>query len=265
MCFLIGFGIELNVPQIAFRIGNFAIYYYAICIVLGIVISLILGYFDKEKFNIKFDDIIEIFTFSLITGIIGARAYYCLFNLSFYLNNPSKIFAIRDGGLAIYGGIIFGIITAFILSRMKKINFADLMDYIAPYLVLTQGIGRLGNFFNKEAYGVETKNIFRMGIMKNGNIIEVHPCFLYEFIACIIIFFVLKILKKKRKFEFQIFSTYMIMYGIVRFFIESIRIDSLYFRNIKISQAVSIVFVIVGTFIHIYQYQKKSNFVNRNM
>ena len=198
-------------------------------------------------------------------GIIGARLYYCMFNFKFYLANPTKIFAIRDGGLAIYGGIVFGIIIAFIISKIKKINFADLMDYVAPYLALTQGIGRIGNFFNVEAYGVETQNVFRMGIFKNGNFIEVHPCFLYEFVACIVIFIVLKFLQKRRKFEFQIFSTYMILYGLTRFFIEVLRVDSLYLGSIKISQVVSLVFVVIGIIIHISKTHKKSNFVNRNM
>lgn len=252
-------------PQIAFKIGNIEIYSYAICIVCGIVLSLILGGLSKEKFNIKFDDLLEIFIYSLVGGIIGSRIYYCLFNIKFYFANPSKILAFRDGGLAIYGGIIFGIATSFVLSKIKKINFADLMDYIVPYLALTQGIGRLGNFFNLEAYGTQTQNLFRMGILKNGNIIEVHPCFLYESVACIIIFVILRFLQKRRKFKFEIFSTYMICYGTVRFFIEGLRFDSLYFGSIRVSQVVSLLFVMIGVIIHIYENHKKSNFVNRNI
>ena len=238
-------------PQIAFKILNIDIYFYSICIVSGIVVSLFLGAISKEKFNIKFDDLLEIFIYSLIGGIIGARLYYCIFNIKFYLLNPSKIFAFRDGGLAIYGGIIFGILVAFVLSKIKKINFRNLLDYIAPYLALTQGIGRIGNFFNLEAYGKETSNLFRMGIFKNGNFIEVHPCFLYEGLACFTIFILLKILQKKRNFELQIFSLYMILYGFARFFIEVLRVDSLYLGNIKISQLVSLVFISIGVLIHI--------------
>lgn len=255
----------MNVPQIAFKIGNIGIYSYSVCIVLGIILGVILAGISKEKFEIKFDDLLEIFIYSLMGGILGARLYYCLFHIKFYLSNPSKIFAFRDGGLAIYGGIIFGILIAFLSSKIKKIDFRDLMDYIAPYLALAQGIGRVGNFFNVEAYGYETASFLRMGIFKNGNFIEVHPCFLYEGIACIIIFAILKVLQRKRKFKFEIFSKYMIFYGIVRFFIERLRIDSLYLGGIKISQAVSIIFVIIGVIVHINESQKKSNFVNRNM
>ena len=226
---------------------------------------MILARISKEKFEIKFEDLLEIFIYSLLSGIIGARFYYCLFNIKYYLSNPSKIFAIRDGGLAIYGGIIVGTLIAFLSSKIKKINFFDLMDYIAPYLVLAQGIGRLGNFFNIEAYGIETSNVFRMGIIKNGDFIEVHPCFLYEFISCIVIFVLLRIIQKKRKYKFEVFSCYMFFYGVVRFFIEGIRADSLYIGNLKISQFVSLVFVIIGVIIHINKCRKMSNFVYRNM
>lgn len=244
-------------PQIAFKIGNAEIFFYSVCIVFGIVLSLILGAISKEKFDIKFEDLIEILIYSLFGGVIGARLYYCLFNFKVFLENPSKIFALRDGGLAIYGGIIFGILVALISSRIKKVNFKNLLDYIAPYLALTQGIGRLGNFFNVEAYGTQTSNFLRMGIFKNGNFIEVHPCFLYEGISCIIIFVILRFLQKRRKFEFQIFASYMIFYGVIRFFVEALRIDSLYFFDIKISQAVSFVFVAIGM-IYILTEGKKS-------
>lgn len=219
----------------------------------------------KEKYGIKFEDLLEILIYSLIGGILGARIYYCLFNLKFYLLNPSKIFAFRDGGLAIYGGIIFGFIISFIICKIKKINFKNFADYIAPYLALAQGIGRLGNFFNVEAFGAKTSNFLRMGIIKGGELIEVHPCFLYEGVLCIIIFVILKILQKRRKFEFQIFASYMFLYGLVRFFIEGLRVDSLYFFGIRISQLVSLAFVVISVLIHINKSHKKSNFVNRNI
>lgn len=255
---------EFNVPQIAFKIGNFEIYFYSLCIVIGIVLSLILAITSKEKYGIKFEDLLEILAYSLVGGVIGARLYYCLFNIKFYIENPNKIFAFRDGGLAIYGGIIFGVFISFIVSKIKKVEFNNLLDYIAPYLVLAQAIGRFGNFFNVEAYGYQTTSFFRMGIFKNGSFIEVHPCFLYEFMACFVIFIILKILQNRRKFQLEIFADYMIFYGIIRFFIEALRADSLYFENIKISQAVSLIFVIIGIIIHINKSREKSNIVNRN-
>lgn len=252
-------------PQIAFKIGNTAIYYYSICIVMGIVISLILAEFSKEKFETKFEDLVEVLIYSLIIGVIGARFYYCLFNLKYYISNPAKIFAIRDGGLAIYGGIIFGVIGAIIVCKIKKINYKNLLDFSIPYLALTQSIGRFGNFFNVEAYGTKTNNILRMGIFENGNFIEVHPCFLYEAFACFIIFVILKILQKKRKFELEIFVDYLICYGLIRFVIEGLRADSLYLGPVRASQAVSLILVVIGVIVHIIKSQKKSNFVNRNL
>lgn len=226
---------------------------------------MILARISKEKFEIKFEDALEILLYSLVGGLIGARLYYCLFNLKYFLNNPTKLLAVKSGGLAIYGGIILGILTAVIISKIKKINYKNLLDYVAPYIALSQGIGRFGNFFNVEAYGSQTTNIFRMGIFKEGAFIEVHPCFLYEGVACFLIFLVLKFLQKRRKYELEIFSDYMIFYGVIRFFIESIRVDSLYLGIFKISQLVSLLFVIVGIVIHINNIQKKSNFVNRNI
>ena len=241
------------------------IYYYSLCIVIGIILNLILARISKEKFEVKFEDLLEVLIYSLVGGLIGARFYYCLFNFKYFASNPSKIFAIRDGGLAIYGGIIFGVLIAFIACRIKKINFKNLLDYSAPYLALTQSIGRLGNFFNVEAYGSQTSSLLRMGIFEEGNFIEVHPCFLYEGFACLIIFIILKVLQKRRKFELEIFADYMIVYGIVRFFVEILRVDSLYLGSFKVSGLVSIIFIILGVIIHISNSQKKSNFVNRNI
>lgn len=223
---------------------------------IGIIFSIVLARISKEKFDLKFDDVLEIFIYSLIGGIIGARIYYCLFNIKYYFSNPVKIFAIRDGGLAIYGGIILGILVAFISCKIKKVKFENLLDFTVPYLALSQAIGRLGNFFNIEAYGSETTSFLRMGILKGDNFIEVHPCFLYEGIACILIFIILKVLQKRRKYELEIFADYIIFYGIIRFFIEAIRVDSLCIGFFKISQLVSVLFVTIGIIIHISKYKK---------
>lgn len=119
---------------------------------------------SKEKFGLEFDFVLEFIIGALIFGVIGARLYYVLFNISNYIYNPPKIFAIRDGGLAIYGGIIGSSLYALILCKIRKKNFLDLADLLVPYLALGQAIGRWGNFFNKEAYGSITNSIFRMGL-----------------------------------------------------------------------------------------------------
>lgn len=258
-----GFNLELNVPQIAFSFGNIEIYYYAICIVSGIIISLFLCSKAKENFEINFEDVLEIMIFSLVFGIIGARLYYVIFNLENYVSNPSKIFNLRDGGLAIYGGIIAGAISAYLICKKKKIDVLDFFDYICPYLALAQAIGRFGNFFNVEAFGEETTSLFRMGIYLGNEYREVHPCFLYEFVACILIFVALRIVQKKRIFKGQIFSVYLISYGLARFLIESIRSDSLMLYSFRISQIVSIIFIIYGMYLYINKISQLHNNICR--
>lgn len=240
--------LTLNISKVAFSVGNIDIYWYAICIVLGIVVSLILCSKTKDTFGINFEVLLEIIIYSLVFGLIGARLYYVIFRIDYYMNNLSQIFNVRDGGLAIYGGIICGALTAYIVCKKKRINAIDCFDYICPYLALAQAIGRWGNFFNIEAYGIETNNLFRMGVFSEFGYIEVHPCFLYESIACIMIFILLRIIQKNRKFEGQIVSLYLILYGIVRFIIEGIRSDSLMMFSFKISQIISIIFIIFGIY-----------------
>ena len=211
---------------------------------------------NKESFAISFEDFLEILIVSLLFGIIGARLYYVIFRLDYY-SSLTQVFNISDGGLAVYGGIIFGSGAAYFVCQKKKINVINFFDYICPYLAFTQAIGRIGNFFNVEAYGIETKNFFRMGIYNNTKYIEVHPCFLYEFVICMVLFIILKIVQKNRNFKGQVLSLYLIIYGLARFFIEGIRIDSLMFFNFRISQIISIIFIIIG--LYVYKHNKLSS------
>lgn len=242
-----GLGLNLNVPQIAIKIFGINIYWYAICIVLGIVVALVLCGRSKENFNVKFDFIIECILFAIVFGVIGARLYYVLFNLDYYLQNPIKILHIRDGGLAIYGGLIAGFVIILIKCRKRKVDILDFLDYFAPFVALAQSIGRWGNFFNQEAYGTETTNFLRMGITVENGYKEVHPAFLYESIFTLIIFVILRKLQKNRKFKGQICYSYLVLYSGIRMIIESVRIDSLMLGNFRISQVLSIaIFVIFG-------------------
>ena len=248
-----GFDLEFNINPIAFTIGNLDIYYYSICIVLGIILAIFLCYKSKEKFNINFSFIFDTIIYCLIFGIIGARIFYILFNLKKYLLNPIRIFQIRNGGLAIYGGLIAGFLVILYRCKKSKINVYDFLDLLVPYLALAQSIGRWGNFFNIEAYGVQTKNIFRMGIYKQNALIYVHPVFLYESIFNLILFFILKKLQKKRKFEGQIVLIYIIMYSFVRYFLEKLRTDSLMFFSVRISGLISIILFVSSFSILIFK------------
>ncbi len=241
-----GLNINLKVPQIAFSVFGIEVYMYAICIVIGIIVAAILCNISKEKFENKFENILDIGIFSLFFGIIGARIYFIIFNLEYYLNNIKEVFNFRDGGLAIYGGLITGILTAIIICKIKKIDIWNVLDYVIPFVALAQAIGRWGNFFNVEAYGYETDIFLRMGIFTSDGYIEVHPTFLYESICTILIFFILRKLQKNRKFKGEIVLLYCILYSGIRFFIEGLRIDSLMFYNFRISQILSIIIFLIS-------------------
>lgn len=247
MIYFPGFNLSFSINSIAFSVFGVDVYYYAICIVLGIVISLILCYLSKEKFGLEFDFVFESLTLAIIIGIIGARIYYVAFNWENYDISLKRILNVRDGGLAIYGGLIAGGLVIFKRCRKFKISVLDFLDYIAPFIALAQSIGRWGNFFNVEAYGTETSNIFRMRIETINGYREVHPAFLYESIATMLIFVFLRILQKNRKFKGEICYFYLFLYGGIRMLIESVRIDSLMLGNFRISQVLSgAIFVVFG-------------------
>lgn len=246
-----GLNLEFKFSQIAFYILGAPIYKYAVCIVLGIIVAITLARFSKEKFGIKFEDMLEVILYTLVLGLIGARIYFIIFNLNYYFSNPSKILNFRDGGMAIYGGLILGLITALISCKLKNINKLDFLDFIVPFVAIAQTIGRVGNFFNIEAYGEVTNSIFRMGIETIDGYIEVHPVFLYEMIATFLIFVFLKYMQKHRRFRGEIALEYIMLYSFIRIFLESFRIDSLMLFNFRISQILSIFIFIISLILFI--------------
>lgn len=192
------------------------------------------------KYGIKYENIIDLSIILIPVSFICARLYYVIFNLNNY-QNLIDIISLKDGGLAIYGGIIGGAITTYIFCKKRKINMLDLLDYIVPFLALGQSIGRWGNFINAEAYGAQTNAPWKMGIQIGGQIQYVHPTFLYESISTLIIFIILNKISKNRKYTGQITYYYIIMYSFIRAIIEGLRIDSLMLGNFRISQVLSII------------------------
>lgn len=164
---------KLNINNVAVNIFGIDIYWYAILIVCAFVVGIILCKKDNKKYGIDFENVLEVLILVIPISVIVARLYYIVFDLSYYLKNPIEVFNIRNGGLAIYGGIIGAVITIIIYCRAEKINILDMLDYIVPYLALGQSIGRWENFFNVEAHGGETTSILRMGIIENAQYIEV--------------------------------------------------------------------------------------------
>ena len=238
---------------VLFKFLNLEIRWYSVLVLVAFVIGFFLVVYRSRKRGISPALIYDMSFYLVIFCILGARLYYCLFNLDYYKENLIEILKIWQGGLAIHGGIIAGIIFLLIYTKKHDIEFLSLTDLIAPSLVLGQAIGRWGNFFNQEAYGSAT-TIFELkrlhvpnfvidGMYINGT--YHHPTFLYESVACLIIFIILMIVSIKSK-RGQLTGVYFILYGIVRYFIESLRTDSLMLSNFKVAQIISILMIIIG-------------------
>ncbi|MBE5820983.1 MAG: prolipoprotein diacylglyceryl transferase [Clostridiales bacterium] len=245
-----GLNLKFELDRVAFKIFRIDIYWYSLLIVISIIIGLILAKRKEGMYGIKFDNILEGISITIPVSIIFARLYYVIFNLDDY-TNIWNMFNIRNGGIAIYGCIIGGVICLFVYSIINKLNLLDLLDYIIPYVALGQSIGRWGNFINIESYGSKYTGIFRMGIIENGQYIEVHPTFLYESIITLILFITLIMCQKRRKYSGEILIVYLIIYSFFRAFIEELRVDSLMVGNIRISKALSICIFIFSFSIYI--------------
>lgn len=232
-----------NINPIAFSLGKVNVYWYGILITFAIILGLVLARRRDGKYGIRYCDVEDFVIWAIPISIIFARIYYVVFSWDSYKDDFSSVFKIWNGGLAIYGGIIGAVLTAIVYCKVKKIKLLDLLDYCVPFLALGQAIGRWGNFFNREAYGLETNSFFRMELLqRNGEYISVHPTFLYESIGLIIIFIIL--MKLKRKFSGEVVAAYFGLYGILRSLVEWLRADSLMLGNIKVSLLLSIILVI---------------------
>ena len=232
--------------KIAINLGFIKIYWYSIFILLAIILGYIVIKKETKKQNLSEEITIDLIFYSIITGIIGARLYYVLFNLQYYMSSPFEIFQIWNGGLAIHGGIIAALIFITFYCKKKNINQKKLLDIIVIGLILGQAIGRWGNFFNQEAYGTITSlnslkellipNFIIDGMYISGEYRQ--PTFLYESIWCLLGFIILIVVRKKYNNlkVGQLTSLYLIWYGIERFFVEKLRTDSLMINQINYKQ-----------------------------
>lgn len=252
--------------RVAFNIFGFNVYYYSLCILLGVIVAYILITREGKKQGLQKEFISDLIFYTLIIGILGARVYYCVFNLDYYLANPSEILKIYNGGLAIHGGVIAGLIFVYLYTKKKNVSFIKILDIVAPAVIIAQSFGRWGNFFNQEAHGGITtyqnlKNMHIPEFIINGMHIEgkyYYPTFFFESIWCLIGFIILMIARKNKNLRkgFQI-GFYFIWYGIGRFFIEALRTDSLMFFGLKIAQIVSLIGIIIGIIIIVTNRNKK--------
>lgn len=258
-------GIEIGSLPNGFSIGTFHIAFYGMVIALGMVLAVVISMGRAKKTNQYPDNYVDIGIISIIAAIICARIYYVIFSLDQY-TSFWQIFNIRQGGLAIYGGLIGGIGATFFVCRYKKISFLRVLDTAAPGIVLAQALGRWGNFFNKEAYGGFTDNLFAMQIrysdasgvvsdelvknMVNVNgtdYIQVHPTFLYESAWCLLVFILIMVFSKLSQYKGEITLWYIGGYALERAFVEGLRTDQLRVGSIAVSQLLSVA-LLAGAF-----------------
>lgn len=243
-----GLGLKFIIDPTAFTIFGIPIYWYGIIISTGFLLAILLTTYEAKRVGLDPEIIMDIALFGTPAAIIGARLYYVVFNWSAYKDNLSEIFAIRHGGLAIYGAIIAALITTVIYCKVKKINIWRVFDIGVLGLIIAQAIGRWGNFVNQEAYGEQTNLPWRMEVfdVQTQSRIAVHPTFLYESLWNVVGFLFLIWYRKRKKFHGEIFLFYTLWYGLGRFWIEGLRTDSLYLGNFRVSQIVAAISVIVS-------------------
>ena len=245
-------GLSINYFR-GFEIFGIPIYWYGVIITLGAIIAYIYAHIRNKQFGIEKERMFDVVFAALIGGFIGARAYYCIFATlqgRYQYTFITAITEIRDGGLAIYGGIIGAFIVGFIMCKVRKVHIPAMFDLAALGLLIGQGIGRWGNFINQEAFGAVADESYLFGM--TGSIISqydfveagqlVHPCFLYESLWCLLGFVGLHFYSKKlRSYDGEIFLLYVAWYGLGRTFIEGMRTDSLMAGELRISQVIAAV------------------------
>ena len=254
-----GFGIgEFSVDSVAFEIFGIEIAWYALLITFGMICCITYAVVQARKIGVTFDDVVDFALFTIPIGVLGARLYYVLTELDQF-HSFKDVINIREGGLAIYGGIIAGTLTVLVVSHFKKISFLAFGDCVAPGVLLAQGIGRWGNFMNGEAFGYETEIFCRMGLqnfLTGGKLLYVHPTFLYEslwnLLGVLLVYLFAKLIGKK--YDGQLILLTFGWYGLGRMFIEGLRTDSLYIpgTEIRISQALALVIFVVCLAMLIY-------------
>jgi len=261
-------GIYLEHVGKTFSVFGIEIAYYGVVVVTGMLVGLLIVNAEAKRLKQNAEQYWDMGMIALLSGIVGARIYYVIFDWDNYKNNLLEIFNTRHGGLAIYGGIIGALIAVYIYGRIKKMSFSIMLDCTAPGLVIGQVIGRWGNFFNREAFGGYTDNLFAMQLPVSAvrqneitrqmwdhvqliggvDYIQVHPTFLYEGIWNIGVFLVLWLFRKHKKFDGEIFLIYLVLYGMGRLWIEGLRTDQLLLPivGIPVSQIVSVVAMVIG-------------------
>ena len=267
-----GLGLSFELDRVAFSIGGMNIYWYGVCIAVGMCLALVFAFRHSVEFGVDADAMVDVILIGVVMGILCARLYYVALS-PYQYHSLKDVLAIRDGGLAIYGGIIGAFLFGGLACKWRKVPVLPMFDLAAMGFLIGQGCGRWGNFFNQEAFGCNTDSLFGMS---GGRIQEwitdqypsttyfanfgttldasqpVHPCFLYESLWCLLGFVLLAIFAKKiRRYDGQIFLIYICWYGAERAVVESLRTDSLVIGNVRVSQILAITCVVISIILQI--------------
>lgn len=251
-----------------FNVFGFEIAFYGCTMATGIIVGYLMAAREAKRTGQNPDDYLDMLLYAVFFAIIGARLYYVIFKWDYYGQNLLQIFNLRQGGLAIYGGIIGAFTTVYFFAKKRKLSFAQMLDTACPGLAAGQVIGRWGNFFNREAFGGYTDGLFAMQLpvsaVRSGEIteqmwenlevingiefIQVHPTFLYEGLWNVGVIILLYLYRKHKKFQGELVLWYLVLYGVGRFWVESLRTDQLLIPGIgfPISQLLGAVMAVVG-------------------
>lgn len=251
-----------------FNVFGFEIAFYGCTMATGIIVGYLMAAREAKSTGQNPDDYLDMLLYAVFFAIIGARLYYVIFKWDYYGQNLMQIFNLRQGGLAIYGGIIGAFTTVYFFAKKRKLSFAQMLDTACPGLAAGQVIGRWGNFFNREAFGGYTDGLFAMQLpvsaVRSGEIteqmwenlevingiefIQVHPTFLYEGMWNVGVIIFLYLYRKHKKFQGELVLWYLVLYGVGRFWVESLRTDQLLIPGIgfPISQLLGAVMAVVG-------------------
>ena len=268
-------GIEIEALEKGVTIGGFTIAFYGMIIAFGMIMGYLMAVFQAKRTGQETELYLDLALWDIVFAIIGARLYYVIFSWEYFKDNPIEILNIRGGGLAIYGGVIGGVVTTFVFAKVRKLSFWQLADTACAGLLVGQIIGRWGNFFNREAFGGYTDSLFAMQIkkadvataylthdvMKNVvdvagfDYIQVHPTFLYESLWNMVVLIIILLYTRHHKYNGQLFFMYLFGYGLGRVWIEGLRTDQLmlFGTDIAVSQALSGILVLVSLSIMIYK------------
>ena len=260
-------GLEFFINSTAFSIGSFEVKWYGVIIATGLMLAVLYGMKRAAYFGVDPDKLLDAIIVGVVCAVVGARLYYVAFTWDYFKDDPIRIITdFHEGGLAIYGGIIGGLLGGGIVAKIKKINVFACLDLAALGFLIGQGIGRWGNFTNQEAFGTPTDLPWGMVSANTGNI-AVHPCFLYESLWCLMGFVLLHFFSKKFvKYKGQIFLMYLVWYGLERTFVEGLRTDSLYLPfsifgyTPRVSQLLSALLVVAGVLLLIIFRNRRDRF-----